>query len=67
MNLKAGAEYGIHEKFDLRFGVNSLQRKISFGAGINLDDWEIDLASEYHQALGFVPNMSIRWQINRND
>lgn len=67
MNLKAGAEYGIHEKFELRFGVNSLQRKISFGAGINLDDWEIDLASEYHQALGFVPNMSIRWQINRND
>ena len=65
--MKAGAEYGIHEKFDLRFGVNSLQRKISFGAGINVDDWEIDLASEYHQALGFVPNMSIRWQINRND
>ncbi len=67
INIKAGAEYGVHEKFDVRFGVNSLQRKVSFGAGINLDDWEIDLASEYHQTLGFVPNMAIRWQINRND
>lgn len=67
MNVKAGAEYGIHEKFDVRFGINSFQRKVSFGAGINLDNWEVDLASEYHQTLGFVPNMTIRWQLNRND
>ena len=67
MNVKAGTEYSVHEKFDVRFGINSFQRKVSFGAGINLDDWEIDIASEYHQALGFIPNMTIRWQLNRND
>lgn len=67
LNLKAGAEYGVHEMFDIRFGINSFQRKVSFGAGINIDDWEIDLASEYHQTLGFVPSMSARWQLNRND
>lgn len=67
INVKAGAEYGVHEKFDVRFGLNSLQRKVSFGAGINLEDWEIDLASEYHQNLGFVPSMSVRWQLNRNE
>ena len=67
MNVKAGTEYSVHEKFDVRFGINSFQRKVSFGTGINLDDWEIDIASEYHQALGFIPNMTIRWQLNRND
>ncbi len=67
INVKAGIEYLVHEKVDVRFGINSLNRNVSFGAGIHLDDWEIGLASEYHQTLGFVPNMAIRWQLNRNE
>lgn len=58
-NFKAGIEYKPNAIVALRVGVNSLHAKFSFGAGFYWKDLVIDVASEYHQTMGFVPQVSL--------
>ena len=64
-NFKAGIEYKPYKQIALRLGVNSNYVKASFGVGIYLNNLAIDIASEYHQTLGFVPQFSLKYSINK--
>ena len=64
-NFKAGIEYKPYKQIALRLGVNSNYVKASFGVGIYLNNLVIDIASEYHQTLGFVPQFSLKYSINK--
>ncbi len=57
--IKAGIEYHIIDVLYLRGGVSSNPSLTSFGLGVLLKDFKLDIASSYHQTLGFTPSISI--------
>ncbi len=57
--FKAGLEYHIVEQVFLRGGVASNPSLSSFGFGFKLKQLQVDLASTYHQVLGFTPQISL--------
>ncbi|MBD79890.1 MAG: hypothetical protein CL840_13335 [Crocinitomicaceae bacterium] len=64
-NFKAGIEYKPYKAIALRVGANSYPVKASFGVGVYLNKLALDVASEYHQTLGFIPQFSLRYSIIR--
>ena len=55
-----GVEYELIEAFNLRFGVATEPVEFSFGLGYQLKNgWLIDVASYYHEVLGFSPTVGI--------
>lgn len=60
--LKAGIEYYIHPSVVIRVGGSSNPTLVTFGAGFQLKSGvSIDVASSYHQSLGFSPGFSARY------
>ena len=64
-NFKAGFEYMPVEVIAIRLGFNTYPVKFSFGAGYQLKNLYLDVASEYHTTLGFVPNFSLRYRFGQ--
>jgi hypothetical protein len=64
--VRIGAEYRFARILSARIGVNTVPFQFSIGAGILAGRFSIDLASEYHQYLGFSPSVSLQYQI-RNE
>ena len=62
MRIKAGVEYKMIEQLFLRLGAQTEPVQVSFGIGFELDYLKIDVASMYHQVLGFTPGISIIYQ-----
>jgi len=61
-NVKAGLEYLIHPSLAIRLGVASNPSLFSFGLGYRINNqFFIDVASSYHQDLGFSPSISVRY------
>lgn len=63
--FKAGLEYKPDEKVFIRGGFSTNPFQSSFGAGFRIKDLSIDLASAYHQVLGFSPNLSLSYEFNK--
>ena len=61
-NLSAALEYSPLEEWHLRGGVSTLDRGLSFGFGYSPAKWSVDLASLYHQVLGFSPMISFTYR-----
>ncbi len=62
-NIKAGIEYHIFESFRLRAGIGSVPSTMSFGLGYQWKNGlQINLASNYHQTLGFSPAFGLQYQ-----
>lgn len=59
--IKSGIEYRIADPLYLRCGINSNPVKSAFGIGILLGDFQLDLAADYHQVLGFTPQASLTY------
>ncbi len=63
--FKAGLEYKPDEKVFIRGGFMTNPFQSSFGAGFRFNNLNIDLASSYHQVLGFSPNLSLSYEFNK--
>lgn len=61
-NLSVALEYSPLEEWYLRGGVSTLDRGLSFGFGYKPAKWSVDLASLYHQVLGFSPMISFTYR-----
>ena len=59
--FKAGIEYRIVDALHLRGGIGTNPSQYSLGIGINVQHLKIDLASSYHQVLGFTPALSVNY------
>ena len=59
--FKAGIEYRIINELHLRGGIATNPSQYSLGVGINVQHLKIDLASSYHQILGFTPAFSLSY------
>jgi len=57
--FKTGLEYHIVEQIFLRGGIATNPGLSSFGFGFKLKQWQVDVASTYHQVLGFSPQVSL--------
>jgi len=57
--FKAGLEYLILKELYLRAGIGTNPSTMSFGVGVNLKQFKIDLSSSYHQVLGYTPQIGI--------
>ena len=59
--FKAGLEYKAVKEFYLRIGISTNPTLSCFGFGINLKNFKIDLAANYHQVLGISPQVNLSY------
>jgi len=61
--VKAGIEYQVQERVYLRTGISTEPTQASFGLGFKIKDGlKIDVASSYHQVLGYSPSAGLSFQ-----
>lgn len=61
LNGKFGIEYHPMHALYIRAGVTTTPLLASFGLGLRLRSLRIDLATSYHQTLGFTPGLSVSY------
>jgi len=59
LTLRAGAEYHFARPAYARIGISTCPTSFSFGFGLEFGNFKLDMASGYHQALGFSPSGSV--------
>jgi hypothetical protein len=57
--LRGGIEYNYNERFYFRAGAQGAPVEFSFGAGYRWGLIQLDLASHYHQLLGWTPSANL--------
>ena len=63
--FRSGLEYKISDLLRLRAGVATNPTKVSFGFGLQLESGlGIDIASAYHQILGLIPGVGVKYTVN---
>lgn len=62
-SFKTGIEYKIAKPLFVRAGINSRPTLFAFGLGINVGDFIIDIATDYHQVLGYSPTVGICYKV----
>jgi len=60
-NAKIGLEYEIAKKIQLRAGMNSHPNRLSFGVGYLVNQLQLNVATTYHDVLGFSPALGFRF------
>lgn len=60
-SFRFGVEYKLVEKLILRAGVGTEPTLSAFGLGINLEQFQIDIAAAYHNTLGYIPQLSLSY------
>lgn len=63
--LKTGIEYNANEKLFFRGGVSTGPTIGAFGFGLNMENYQLDIAATYHQTLGFSPEISFNYQFKK--
>ncbi|MFT7611225.1 MAG: hypothetical protein ACI9J3_000167 [Parvicellaceae bacterium] len=63
--VRVGIEYMPGEKLYIRGGVATNPNIIAFGFGMKFDSFRADIASTYHQVLGFSPQVSLSFDFNK--
>lgn len=66
LRFKAGMEYQAVKNFFFRFGAATAPVEITFGFGYKFKTFQLDLGSAYHQRLGWSPNVSLTYQLDKN-
>ncbi len=61
VSLRVGGEYGINEQVWLRGGFSTGATYGTFGVGVNLKGAKADIATAYHQILGFIPQLALSY------
>lgn len=64
--MKAGVEYHPIQTLYFRTGISSNPTMNSFGFGLELSNFNIDFATSYHRTLGFSPQVSLVFHVNKN-
>jgi len=63
--LKGGLEYQANEKLYFRGGIATGPTLGSFGFGLNMKQYKLDIAAAYHQTLGFSPELSFVYEFKK--
>ena len=60
-NFRIGAEYTLKQKMFFRTGFNAYPFSAAFGFGYKYKSLQFDASANYHQILGFSPNLSLQF------
>lgn len=60
--VRAGIEYHITDIFYLRGGISTNPTLSSFGFGLQMKNFKMDISSSFHQTLGITPGISLIYQ-----
>jgi len=61
--IKTGIEFSYNERFVLRGGIRGFPASYSFGAALRVKKIQIEMASCYHQYLGFTPLLTLQYDL----
>jgi hypothetical protein len=64
--IKTGLEYRPIKELYVRAGVSTNPSLSCFGIGLNLKQFKLDLSSSYHSTLGFSPQVSLIYEIEKH-
>jgi len=64
--FKAGVEYKPVRTFYFRTGISTNPVLNSFGFGVEYLNFNLDFAASYHQVLGFTPQVSLVFHVNKS-
>ncbi|MCB0482941.1 MAG: hypothetical protein KDC37_00115 [Flavobacteriales bacterium] len=64
--VRAGLEFTAAKGVYLRAGMGTSPTQFALGAGFDLKTLRFDFAAQYHQALGFVPQVSLHYNLPRD-
>ena len=64
-SLKFGIDYNIMDFLYVRAGAASKPTRMSFGFGLNFNNFMLDFAGSYHERLGFSPSTGIIYKFNK--
>ncbi len=65
--FKAGIEYKPIDELYIRVGVGTNPTLTSFGFGINLKNFKIDVSGNYHQTLGISPQLGLTYIFKKTE
>jgi len=63
-SYKIGLEYMIANHFMVRTGLATSPTLFTFGFGLNMKNFLLDIGTGFHQTLGFTPRVSLQFNIN---
>lgn len=61
--LKFGMEYHLIDQIFVRGGLSTNPNRFSFGIGLNINGFNIDFGTSYHQILGFSPKAAMYYRL----
>jgi hypothetical protein len=61
MEFRTGAEYKLGKIAYARVGLSTNPARYTFGFGLEMKDFTLDLSSSVHQQLGFSPQASLQY------
>lgn len=64
--FKAGIEYKAVKEFYLRAGIGTNPTLSSFGFGLNLKNFKVDVSASYHQVLGISPQFGLTYLFQKS-
>jgi hypothetical protein len=65
--FKAGIEYQLLHNFYLRIGISTEPVLTTFGLGVIVKNFQIDLSAHYHQTLGATPQLGLTYLFSKSD
>ena len=65
-NIRFGLEYNLQEKIQIRAGVNSNPNRLSFGIGYQINRIQLNVATSYHDVLGFSPAFGLSFSPSKS-
>ena len=65
--FRAGIEYKAVKQLYLRSGISTGPTLSSFGFGLNLNNFKIDISANYHQTLGISPQLSLTYTFKKSE
>ena len=57
--LRLGVQYTFHDSYFFRMGYNSTPAIYTFGIGMKLSHFSVDIAAQFHNTLGITPTLSL--------
>jgi len=63
--FKVGIEYQVIKQLYLRGGVSTDPTLSSFGFGVHIDRFYLDISSTIHSVLGYSPQIGMRFDLNK--
>ncbi|MBL0048034.1 MAG: hypothetical protein IPP32_08070 [Bacteroidetes bacterium] len=60
-NFKTGIEYRVVPQLYIRGGISTQPTLSSFGFGLVLKNFKLDVAANYHEQLGFTPHLGLSY------